>query len=88
MKIGYFADGPWSHNAFYKIFENKGFQIKFICVRYDSSDLILKNIHSMDSLKHMELISLVEKIKKKNITAKEIKKLKQIKDVMKLLNIK
>ena len=28
-------------------------------------DLILKNIHSMDSLKHMELISLVEKIKKK-----------------------
>ncbi len=51
-------------------------------------DLILKNIHSMDSLKHMELISLVEKIKKKNITAKEIKKLKKIKDVMKLLNIK
>ena len=28
-------------------------------------DLALKNIHSMDSLKHMELISLVEKIKKK-----------------------
>ena len=39
-------------------------------------DLALKNIHSMDSLKHMELISLVEKIKKKNISAREINSLR------------
>ena len=51
-------------------------------------DLFLKNIHSMDSLKHMELISLVEKIKKKNISAREIKQLKKIKDVIKISNIK
>ena len=51
-------------------------------------DLVLKNIHSMDSLKHMELISLVEKIKKKNISAREIKQLKKVKDVIKISNIK
>ena len=60
MKIGYFADGPWSHNAFHKIIENKGFQIKFICVRYDSSDLMLKNIceeNDIPYLKHKNVNS-------------------------------
>ena len=42
MKIGYFADGPWSHKAFEKISVLGDVQIKFICPRFDSTDLILK----------------------------------------------
>ena len=42
MKIGYFADGPWSHKAIEKIFSNNNFQIAFIVPRYDTQDPILK----------------------------------------------
>ena len=42
MKIGYFADGPWSHKAFEKISELGDVQIEFICPRFDSTDLILE----------------------------------------------
>ena len=30
MNIGYFADGPWSHNAFEKINKDPQFKILFI----------------------------------------------------------
>tara|TARA_B110000438_G_C15810952_1_gene649609 strand:- start:1320 stop:2213 length:894 start_codon:yes stop_codon:yes gene_type:complete len=43
IKIGYFADGPWSHQAFDKIILDSGFEIQFICVRYDTKDDTLKN---------------------------------------------
>jgi methionyl-tRNA formyltransferase len=42
MKIGYFADGPWSHVAIEKIAADKNLQISFIVPRYDSKDPILK----------------------------------------------
>ena len=42
MKIGYFADGPWSHKAFEKIIADSGFKIEFICVRFDTKDDTLK----------------------------------------------
>ena len=29
LKIGYFADGPWSHNAFEKILNDDRFDIRF-----------------------------------------------------------
>ena len=48
----------------------------------------IKNIHSLDSLKHMELISLIEKNVKRHLTSKEIAKLNKVSDIMKLLNIK
>lgn len=38
LKLGYFADGPWSHNAFKKIVADANFEIKFICARFDSTD--------------------------------------------------
>lgn len=41
MKIGYFADGPWAHEAFKKIIEDKTIEIKFITVRFDTRDPIL-----------------------------------------------
>jgi methionyl-tRNA formyltransferase len=42
MKIGYFADGPWSHKAFEKIIADSQLKIEFICVRFDTKDDTLK----------------------------------------------
>lgn len=43
LKIGYFADGPWSHNAFLKIIKDQRFDIKFIVPRTDTKDETLLN---------------------------------------------
>ena len=44
LKIGYFADGPWGHNAFEMLIANEDIEIKFICVRFDTTDEKLKKI--------------------------------------------
>lgn len=41
MKIGYFADGPWAHEAFKKIIADETIEIQFITVRYDTQDTVL-----------------------------------------------
>jgi len=43
MKIGYFADGPWSHRALELISEASNLQVVFIVPRYDTQDPILKD---------------------------------------------
>ncbi|TWX54062.1 methionyl-tRNA formyltransferase [Colwellia hornerae] len=42
MKIGYFADGPWSHEAIQLIIESKGLEISYIVPRFDTQDPVLK----------------------------------------------
>lgn len=42
MNIGYFADGPWSHNAFEKINKDPQFKILFIVPRKGTKDSKLK----------------------------------------------
>lgn len=42
LKIGYFADGPWSHKAFEKIIADPTIQVTFIVPRNDTKDLTLK----------------------------------------------
>ena len=42
IKIGYFADGPWSHLAFEKLIEDESIEINFIVPRKDTRDLTLK----------------------------------------------
>lgn len=44
MKIGYFADGPWSHLGLHKILNDQRFSLAFICVRFKSEDETLRNI--------------------------------------------
>ena len=44
MKIGYFADGPWSHKALEKILQDKDHEVCFIVPRFDSQDPILKDM--------------------------------------------
>ena len=43
MRIGYFADGPWSHLALDKVVSNKQFSVAFIAARFDNPDPILKS---------------------------------------------
>lgn len=43
LKIGYFADGPWSHRAFEKIISNPQIEVCFIVPRSDTKDSTLKN---------------------------------------------
>jgi methionyl-tRNA formyltransferase len=41
LRIGYFADGPWSHEAFNKIIQDTSFEIAFIVPRSDTQDTTL-----------------------------------------------
>ncbi|WP_418113760.1 formyltransferase family protein [Vibrio scophthalmi] len=42
MRIGYFADGPWSHKAIELISETESLEIVFIVPRFDTQDPVLK----------------------------------------------
>lgn len=42
LKIGYFADGPWSHLAFEKLIQDETISIQFIVPRSDTTDETLK----------------------------------------------
>lgn len=42
MRIGYFADGPWSHNALDEILKEKNLEVAFICARFDTQDPVLR----------------------------------------------
>ncbi len=44
MKIGYFADGPWSHSALERIRRRGVAQVAFICVRANSTDEVLPRL--------------------------------------------
>ena len=67
MKIGYFADGPWSHRALEKIAKDDRFQVVFIVPRYETQDpklkdwaerldidyLLFKNVNQMNSIEKL-----------------------------------
>lgn len=60
LKIGYFADGKWSHEAFKLLILDNSIEIKFICVRFDTTDSILKEFaekYEIDYLKHENINS-------------------------------
>ena len=41
-RIGYFADGPWSHRALEKLLADDSIEVAFICARHDNQDVILR----------------------------------------------
>ncbi|MFT5248460.1 MAG: methionyl-tRNA formyltransferase [bacterium] len=55
IKIGYFADGPWSHNAFEKIVNDKRFDIRFIIPRNDTKDSTLFNFSKTYNIDYFKL---------------------------------
>lgn len=41
IRIGYFGDGPWAHEAFRKLVRDESVRIEFVTVRYDKKDPLL-----------------------------------------------
>lgn len=68
LKIGYFADGPWSYGVLEKFLSDTTMEVKFICARHERPDLELKKIaeiNGIDFLTHSnvnsrEFLKLVE----------------------------
>jgi len=58
LKIGYFADGVWSHKAFEMLVGDNDISIKFVCVRFDTQDETLKQYckeHGIDYVKNINV---------------------------------
>ena len=53
IKIGYFADGPWSHLAFEKLIQEKTISIEFIVPRSDTTDLTLRNYSEQYGIRYL-----------------------------------
>ena len=71
IKIGYFADGPWSHKAFSKIINDKSLEIAFVVPRKKSQDktlISMANNNNIECLKDADVNSknFLEKLKKYN----------------------
>ena len=71
MKIGYFADGPWGHNAFNLITKNKDLNILFVCARFDNPDQRLKELALKEGIdffteENINNPKFIEKLKKYN----------------------
>lgn len=68
LKIGYFADGPWSHRAFSKLIEDNTLDIKFIVPRVNTKDQNLKFFSEKYEIdyffdKNINSTQFIEKIK-------------------------
>tara|TARA_B100001057_G_C22826782_1_gene941754 strand:- start:628 stop:1521 length:894 start_codon:yes stop_codon:yes gene_type:complete len=71
MKIGYFADGLWGHNAFDLMTKNKDLKILFVCARFDNSDQRLKELSTQEGIdfiteKNINSPKFIEKLKRYN----------------------
>lgn len=43
MKVGYFADGPWSHTTINMLNNHEEIELLFIVPRYETQDPILRD---------------------------------------------
>jgi len=44
LKVGYFGDGPWAHNALNRLLDEDSVEVAFVCARYGQPDRILESI--------------------------------------------
>ncbi len=60
LQIGFFGDGPWSHQALKKLIQDDSIVINFICARYDKPDEELKSLakeYNIDFFTHSNINS-------------------------------
>jgi methionyl-tRNA formyltransferase len=72
IRIGYLADGPWSHIAFEKIIQDELIEVVFIVPRSDTKDSTLKEFSQRHNIDYLHLVSInssefIETVKLKNI---------------------
>ncbi|WP_339882824.1 methionyl-tRNA formyltransferase [Polaribacter vadi] len=58
IKIGYFADGPWSHLAFEKLIEDDSIEIKFIVPRTDTNDNTLRDFSEKYKIDYLHPVKI------------------------------
>ena len=58
LRIGYFADGPWSHNAFEKINRDQRFEVLFIVPRVDTKDNTLKKFALENDIDYLHPVNV------------------------------
>jgi methionyl-tRNA formyltransferase len=69
IRIGYFADGPWSHKALARLLADETIQVVFICARHDKPDKALRLVSkerkieffSHPKVNSIEFLNLVSK---------------------------
>lgn len=61
FKIGYFADGPWSHEAFKLLISDDSFEIVFIVPRNDTKDQTLKTFADENKIDYLFPVSIGNK---------------------------
>lgn len=50
LRIGYFADGIWAHEAMKKILENSMLELQFVCGRFETRDPVLKKMSEINNI--------------------------------------
>lgn len=58
IKIGYFADGPWSHKAFEKLIKKEWISFEFIVPRWDTKDFTLKSFADTYHIKYLKAANI------------------------------
>ena len=58
IRVGYFADGPWSHLAFEKIIKDKSIEVIFIVPRSDTNDNTLKEYSTKYNIDYLHPVSI------------------------------
>ena len=58
FKIGYFADGPWSHKAFEMLISNSNIEMSFIVPRNDTNDNTLLNYSKKYGIDYLHPVSI------------------------------
>jgi methionyl-tRNA formyltransferase len=61
LKIGYFADGPWSHNALHKLISDESLEIMFVVPRFNSTDTTLRDICKEYNIEFLPGVRICEK---------------------------
>ncbi|REE01641.1 methionyl-tRNA formyltransferase [Marinoscillum furvescens] len=58
FKIGYFADGPWSHKAFDYLISDETISVEFIVPRTDTEDNTLKSFSDQYGIKYLHPVNI------------------------------
>lgn len=58
IRIGYFADGKWSHNAFELLMQDESISIEFIVPRTDTKDITLKELAKKYSIAYLQPVMI------------------------------
>ncbi|WP_367732419.1 methionyl-tRNA formyltransferase [Balneola sp. MJW-20] len=58
FKIGYFADGPWSHEAFELLIQDNSIELCFIVPRTDTEDHTLKNFAAQYNIDYLHPVQV------------------------------